>query len=155
MYYTATSEPEGGNHIVAAAESDDLDPLERPAHRVPRPDGRARWRARRSRRSSCERDGTLLPADRSRLRGDWCDRKRETGHYDRAAYRRTRVLASDDPLSFDLADQVATIDAHAAEVVVDETGGWWVSHCGWGQGGVYLAPLTWTTEADSVDGDDR
>jgi hypothetical protein len=68
--------------------------------------------------------------------------KRETGRYDRAAYRRTRVLASDDPLSFDVADQVATIDAHAAEVVVDERGDRWVSHCGWGQGGVYLAPLS-------------
>ena len=57
------------------------------------------------------------------------------------------MIASDDPLSFDLADQVATIDAHAAAVVRDEKGGWWVSHCGWGQGGVYLAPLIWTTEA--------
>ena len=34
--------------------------------------------------------------------------------------------------------------AHAAEVVVDEEGATWVSHCGWGQGGVYLAPLRWT-----------
>jgi arabinan endo-1,5-alpha-L-arabinosidase len=68
--------------------------------------------------------------------------RRETGRYDRAAYRRTRMLTSDDPLSFDLADQVATIAAHAAEVVVDEHGDRWVSHCGWGQGGVYLAPLT-------------
>lgn len=39
------------------------------------------------------------------------------------------------------ATQVGTIDAHAAEVVVDEGGRTWVSHCGWGQGGVYLAPL--------------
>ena len=46
-------------------------------------------------------------------------------------------------MHFDLADQVATIDAHAAEVVVDEHGDWWVTHCGWGQGGVWLAPLTW------------
>ena len=92
----------------------------------------------------CERDGTyylLIGPDYEGL----VRSKRETGRYDRAAYRRTRVIASDDPLSFDLADQVATIDAHAAEVVRDESGGWWVSHCGWGQGGVYLAPLTWTT----------
>ncbi len=66
-----------------------------------------------------------------------------TGRYDLAAYRRTRVLASDDPLAFDVAGQVATIDAHAAEVIVDDEGGWWVSHCGWGEGGVHLAPLTW------------
>ena len=153
MYYTATSEPEGGNHIVAAAQSDDL----------------TRWSGRRvvyrdpmtgtmagptESPFVCERGGTyylLIGPDYEGL----VRSKRETGRYDRAAYRRTRVIASDDPLSFDLADQVATIDAHAAEVVRDETGGWWVSHCGWGQGGVYLAPLTWTTEADSVDGDDR
>ena len=30
----------------------------------------------------------------------------ETGRYDLRAYRRTRVLVSDDPLAFDLADQV-------------------------------------------------
>ena len=65
----------------------------------------------------------------------------ETGRYDLRAYCRTRVLVSDDPFAFDLAGQVATIDSHAAEVVVDEHGAWWVTHCGWGQGGVYLAPL--------------
>lgn len=77
---------------------------------------------------------------------DWAEIERtfrERGSYDVAAYRRTRVIVSDDPMSFRLEDQVATIDAHAAEVVIDERGSWWVSHCGWGQGGVYLAPLTW------------
>ena len=67
----------------------------------------------------------------------------ETGRYDLSAYRRTSVLVSDDPMHFDVADRVATIDAHAAEVIVDEHGGWWVTHCGWGQGGVWLAPLRW------------
>ena len=62
----------------------------------------------------------LVPAHRSRLGRAHCARSAETGRYDLAAYRRTRVLVSDDPLSFDLAGQVATIDAHAAEVVVDE-----------------------------------
>jgi hypothetical protein len=67
----------------------------------------------------------------------------ETGRYDLRAYRRTRVLTSDDPLALDRAAQVATIDAHAAEVVVDDDGAWWVTHCGWGQGGLHLAPLVW------------
>jgi beta-fructofuranosidase len=53
------------------------------------------------------------------------------------------VLVSDDSAHFALDGQIATIDAHAAEVVVDESGVFWVSHCGWGQGGVYLAPLRW------------
>lgn len=30
-----------------------------------------------------------------------------------------------------------------AEVIRDG-GDWFVSHCGWGQGGVYLAPLSWS-----------
>jgi beta-fructofuranosidase len=62
----------------------------------------------------------------------------------RSAYSTTIVLSSDDPFSFDRADVVGEIPAHAAEVVVDSDGTAWVSHCGWGQGGVYLAPLVWT-----------
>jgi arabinan endo-1,5-alpha-L-arabinosidase len=54
------------------------------------------------------------------------------------------VFASTDPLHFDRADLVGHIAAHAAEVVRDEDGGWWVTHAGWGQGGVYLAPLRWS-----------
>lgn len=50
---------------------------------------------------------------------------------------------SEDPLAFDVEDQVGFIDAHASEVMVDEDGGTWISHCGWGQGGVHIAPLTW------------
>jgi beta-fructofuranosidase len=51
-------------------------------------------------------------------------------------------MASEDPLHFDLDDLVTTIDAHAAEVVIDVDGTTWVSHCGWGQGGVFLAPMS-------------
>ena len=65
-----------------------------------------------------------------------------TGRYDPAAYRRTRVLASHDPLHFGLDGLVTVVDAHAAEVIVDEEGRRWLSHCGWGQRGVFLAPLT-------------
>ena len=67
----------------------------------------------------------------------------QTGRYDPASYLGTRVLASEDPFSFDLEGQVGRIEAHAAEVVVDDDGSTWVSHCGWGQGGVHLAPLHW------------
>jgi hypothetical protein len=53
----------------------------------------------------------------------------------------SQVVAGD----FDRADEVGMLRAHAAEVIVDERGETWVSHCGWGQGGVYLAPLRWET----------
>ena len=141
MYYTATSEPAGGNHVVAAAFSEDLvtwtgrelvhvdpmvgtmaGPTESPF--VVQRDGR--WYL-------------FVGPDYAELMRSF----ETTGRYDLAAYRRTRVLVSDDPLSFPAEAVVATIDAHAAEVVVDEAGDWWVSHCGWGQGGVHLAPLIW------------
>jgi beta-fructofuranosidase len=69
--------------------------------------------------------------------------KQQTGRYDWKHYRGTRVLESDDPFHFTLAGQVGFLDSHASEVVVDEAGATWVSHCGWGQGGVYLASLEW------------
>src|SRR5690606_35092984 len=74
--------------------------------------------------------------------------KRETGRYDWKYYRGTRVLASDDPFHFTLAGQVGFLDAHAAEVVEDESGATWVSHCGWNQGGLYLAPLAWDQSSE-------
>jgi len=66
-----------------------------------------------------------------------------TGRYDWKHYRGTRVLESDDPFQFTLAGQVGFLDSHASEVITDEAGATWVSHCGWGQGGVFLAPLRW------------
>jgi hypothetical protein len=39
------------------------------------------------------------------------------------------------------------ISSHAAEFVVDADGSEWVSHCGWGQGGVHLAPFEWRRAA--------
>jgi beta-fructofuranosidase len=141
MYYTANSEPQGGNHIVAAAESDDL----------------VHWSGRTvvyrdelvgTGAGPCEspfvvrRDGTYYlfmgPADsgeamRQQAAGERIDWP--------TVYSSTLVLASDDPLRFERADEVGYITSHAAEVIVDETGNDWISHCGWGQGGVYLAPL--------------
>jgi beta-xylosidase len=141
MYYTATSEPEGGNHVVIATESDDL----------------VHWEGRRIVFTDAsvgtfggptespfvfERDGRyhlFIGPDWDGLTTSFA----RDGRYDLSAYRRTRVLASDDPFHFELDGQVGLIDAHAAEVVVDERGDTWVTHCGWGQGGVYLAPLRW------------
>jgi beta-fructofuranosidase len=142
MYYTATSSPTGGHFIVAAVTSDDL----------------VHWSDRREvYRDACTGTfggGTESPfvVERSGrwylfLGPDWqglLDALEQTGRYDPASYRRTRVLVSDDPFSFDAADEVGRIDAHAAEVIVDEDGATWISHCGWGQGGVFVAPLEWT-----------
>ena len=141
MYYTATSAPGGGNHVVVAAASNDLvnwsgrtvvyrdeltgtgaGPTESPFV-VARDDryylfmGPADY-------------GAAMAALQRGEKLDWA-----------TAYSSTLVLASDDPLHFDRSDEVGHIAAHAAEVIVDEDGSDWISHCGWGQGGVYLARL--------------
>ena len=64
---------------------------------------------------------------------DWqgmLDALERTGTWDPACYRGTRVLESDDPFTFDLDGQVGFLDTHAAEVIVDDDGSEWVSHCG-------------------------
>lgn len=141
MYYTATETPSGGHHIVAAVESDDL----------------VHWGERRIVYTD-DATGSMggptespFVVERSGkwylfIGPDWdglMTSLEETGRYDPAAYRRTRVLESDDPFSFSASGEVGRIDAHAAEIIVDEHDETWVSHCGWGQGGVHLAPLTW------------
>jgi beta-fructofuranosidase len=142
MYYTATREPTGGRYVVAAAFSDDL--VTWSGRQIVYEDALEGTGAGPTESPFVvERDGRWYLL----IGPDWeglVRSREETGRYDLAAYRRTRVLVSDDPLRFDLEGLVGTIDAHAAEVVVDEAGGWWVSHCGWGQGGVFLAPITWS-----------
>jgi arabinan endo-1,5-alpha-L-arabinosidase len=137
MYYTATSRPQGGDHVVKAVFSDDL--VHWGDERIVFRDAMAGTGAGPTESPFVvERDGRwylLIGPDWYGLTSSF----EETGRYDLSAYRRTRVIVSDDPLLFDVAGHVADIDAHAAEVIVDEHGDWWVSHCGWGQGGVWLA----------------
>ena len=144
MYYTATSEPKHGHHVVVATESNDL----------------VHWSGR-----------TVVYRDE--LEGDHAGPTESPFVVERAgtyylfmgpayfgeamagtrdwttAYSSTIVLASDDPLQFDRADCVGEIAAHAAEVIVDEHGNDWISHCGWGQGGVFVAPLRFDGPADA------
>src|SRR3954468_18566131 len=143
MYYTATSEPDGGNHVVAAAEPDDLvhwsgallvyvdelvgtmaGPTESPF--VVERDGRWYLFIGPSRIGENMQPGV-------HIRKEW-----------KLVYSTTLVLESDDPLHFDRADEVGFIESHASEVIVDHDGSTWISHCGWGEGGVHLAPLTWS-----------
>lgn len=140
MYYTATSNPEGGQFVVVATESDDL----------------VHWSGRRivytdpsAGTFGGPTESPFVVARNGRyhlfIGPDWqglMSSMENTGRYDPASYRGTRVLASDDPFAFDLDGLVGFIDAHAAEIVPDHEGTW-ISHCGWGQGGVFLAPLHW------------
>ena len=69
----------------------------------------------------------------------------------RGGYVGTEVFASKTPFQWRLEDCVGRIDSHAAEVVRDTDGNWYVSHCGWAQAGVCLAPLIWDDGLDNAD----
>ncbi len=65
-------------------------------------------------------------------------------------YVGTDVFRSKSPFEWRYEDRVGHINSHAAEVVRDKDGNWYVSACGWGLGGVYLAPLTWKDGLDKA-----
>eukprot|EP01113_Clastostelium_recurvatum_P041152 TRINITY_DN6494_c0_g1_i1.p1 TRINITY_DN6494_c0_g1~~TRINITY_DN6494_c0_g1_i1.p1 ORF type:complete len:556 (-),score=95.70 TRINITY_DN6494_c0_g1_i1:22-1689(-) len=71
-------------------------------------------------------------------------------------YSDTRVFVSNDPFNFgntinNTAQQVGEIPSHAPEVVRDVFGKWYLSRAGWGQGGLFLSPLTWYDGVDDHD----
>lgn len=136
MYYTATSEPDGGHHVVACRTSQDL----------------IIWSARQVVYTDTE-TGTFGGPTESPFVV-----RRGRSYYlficnadVRGGYDATDVYRSEDPLRFRMEDRVATLGVHAGEVVRDVDGQWYVSHCGWGRGGVYLAPLWWEDREDDDD----
>ena len=131
MYYTATSDPARGNHVVARQTSTDL----------------IHWSERR-----------IVFTDPSVGTGGGPTEspfvvRRGRYYYlfigPRGGYAGTDVFQSLDPFHWSLESKVGHIPAHAAEVIRDKDGRWYVSHCGWGEGGVYLAPLYWNDGADT------
>ena len=81
--------------------------------------------------------------------------RRGTNYYlfigPRPDYDGTDVFLSNSPYYWDTANKVGHIGAHAAEVIRDTNGKWYVSRCGWGKGGVYLAELTWSDGQSDSD----
>lgn len=62
----------------------------------------------------------------------------------RIEYVGTDVYVSSDPLSWKIDDLAGHLRAPAPEVVRDVDGKWYVSDCGWGHRGLYIAPLIWS-----------
>lgn len=124
MYYTATDDPDGGNHIVAYRTSDDL----------------RSWSARAIAYRD-EGEGTGAGPTESPFVV-----ARDGGYYlfigPYADYVSTAVYFSRDPLHFS-GEPVAEIEAHAPEIVQDLDGVEYITRAGWGQGGVFLARLEW------------
>jgi beta-fructofuranosidase len=125
LYYAATSTVKGGNHTVNVVSSQDL----------------CHW----SNKLEVFRDpevGTyggptespFVVARNEKYYLFVC-----TNH----GYNETAVYESDSPFHWDPGSLVGKFLAHAAEVIQTPEGKWFVSRAGWGQGGVYLAELTW------------
>jgi arabinan endo-1,5-alpha-L-arabinosidase len=125
MFYAATSKPEGGNHTVKAVSSKDL----------------SHWSNKKEVFRDLEigtyggpTESPFVVAHNGKYYLFVC-----TNH----GYNETAVYMSDTPLHWDAANLVGKFPAHAAEVIQTPDGKWFVSRAGWGQGGVYLAELTW------------
>jgi predicted GH43/DUF377 family glycosyl hydrolase len=139
MYYTATSAPKGGNHVVASVKSKDL----------------IHWGERRVVFTDPSTGTFGGPTESPQVirRGKYyylfIGPRDEKGCVD--SYRNTTIFRSKDPFKWTLEDRVGQLVAHAVEVVRAPDGQWYVSHCGWGQGGVYLAKLYWNDGLDDAD----
>jgi beta-fructofuranosidase len=128
LYYPATSTPQGGNHTVKAAFSTDL----------------IHW----SQQQEVFRDaevGTYGGPTESPFVVERQGRFYLFVCTNRGAdnYNETAVYESNSPLHWEAANLAGKFRAHAAEVIATPEGKWYVSSAGWGQGGVYLAELTW------------
>lgn len=127
LYYTATSTPECGNHIVACVSSKDL----------------IHWSDRKVAfihpRTGSFGGRTESPFFVQRGRNYYlfvCDNEW------------TDVYLSSDPFHWAFEQKNTRILAHAAEIVRDEDGQWFISYTGWMSGPLRLAPLKWN---DSLD----
>jgi len=131
MYYCANSKPEGGHHVVTCVTSSDL----------------LTWTNRRIAFTDPS-SGTYGGNTESPFVV-----QRGNSFYlfigPRDGYDGTDVFVSNDPFHWDLNQKAGHFPAHAAEVVRDTDGKWYISRAGWGRGGLYLAPLFWHEGRDA------
>jgi arabinan endo-1,5-alpha-L-arabinosidase len=139
MYYTATEKPSGGRHVVASRTSRDL----------------VRWSDREIAFFDDHRGTDFGPTESPFVvfREGWAYLFTGPRPYDRPTadrpnfrhpgYSGTDVFASRDGRSWTLRDRIGHVDTHAPELVTDRDGSLHISHCGIGQGGLFLAPFRW------------
>lgn len=127
MYYCATSKPEGGNHVVAYVTSNNL----------------LAW----TNRGVAFTDGTTGTFGGS-TESPFVVLRGHTYYLfigPRGGYDGTDVFSSQDPFHWEVKEKVGHIAAHAAEVIQTSDNKWYISRAGWGRGGLYLAPLNWSS----------
>jgi predicted GH43/DUF377 family glycosyl hydrolase len=125
MYYTANSEPAGGNHVVAAVTSQDL----------------VHWKNKRVVFVHPKRGTYGGPTESPFV-------VRRNGSFylfvcTNEPYNDSAVYESDNPWNWSFEGQVGQAPSHASEVIQTPSGEWFLSRAGWGEGGLYLAPLEW------------
>ena len=123
MYYTANSTPTGGNHLVACVTSRDL----------------LHWGNKRIVYTDPTVGTYGGPTESPFV-------VYQDGSYflfigSRNSYNDTHVYAGTTPFSFRYEDEVGVIASHALEVVTGVDGSYYVTRAGWGEGGLYIAPL--------------
>lgn len=126
LYYTCTETPMGGYHMVKALESDDL----------------LNWSNERVVFKS-DIKGTIAGPCESpfviEMYGKYYLFIGPYGGYD-VAYFDTAIYESSNPLEFKKENLVTRIPTHASEIIkIDDK--YYVTHCGWGMGGLYIAPI--------------
>ncbi|HVU28292.1 MAG TPA: hypothetical protein VHG71_11230 [Verrucomicrobiae bacterium] len=129
LYYTATTTPERGNHIVACVTSKDL--VHWSNRKVVFIHPRAGTFGGPTESSFIVRRGNnyyLFVCD-----NDWTD-----------------VYLSHDPFHWDFNQKNTRIKSHASEIVRDTDGKWYISNTGWMSGPVSLAPLNWHDGLDDA-----
>lgn len=94
---------------------------------------------RSPREGACPESPFLVPYDDAWYMF-WCLYDGAQGPYD----HRVTVLRSDDPTDFHKAELVASLQAHAQEIIHEEaTGKWYISSAEWPHRGVSLAEMVW------------
>jgi beta-fructofuranosidase len=127
-YYTATERTDGGHFVVAAVLSDDL----------------VTWSNRRVVFTHA-REGKFGGPTES----PFVVRRGPSNYLFVTDDDTVHVYVSDDLMHWSPGDHVFAYVGHACEVVRDESGAWFISHVGWEQDGLWLAPLTWKDGLDA------
>ena len=72
-------------------------------------------------------------------------------NWEHPGYVGTDVFRSESWNQWTNADFVGWVDAHAPEIILDDDGQYYISHCGILQGGLYIRKMTWNDGINSLD----